>query len=157
MQLGWVVLCGVVTAGCGNELAKVDYAGAFVGDWVCSSGQREIDCGQGIRTADLALGPPDVIRFERGTVTDLALQLPSRVVVPGLPGGPSCSLAFDAWSDIASLQAESACSDDHGQRVVVAQCSANNSWRADTVYLDTEATTVDGCRVKTAANCYAQQ
>src|SRR5204862_4893727 len=107
--------------------------------------RREIDCGQGVSVADLALGPGDTIRFERGTITNLALHIPSRALVPGLPGGPSCQLAFDARTEIAYLNASSVCSDDHGADIVVAQGTANNRWRPDTVYLATDTTTTQGC------------
>jgi hypothetical protein len=152
-----VVLFGVATIGCGNELAPVDFAESFLGYWECGSGQREMDCGQGGDKFDLVSRHPDVMRFERGTATNLVLQVPSSVIVPGVPGGPICELAFDAYPDFAFLHAESICSDDQGERVVVAQGEANNSWRPGIVYLDTDSTTSNGCRVKTSAHCYAQQ
>jgi len=157
MKLSWVVLFGVAMVGCGHESSSVDFAESFLGDWACSSGQREIDCGQGADKFDIVSPRPDVMRFERGTATDLVLQVPSRVLVPGLPGGPTCQLEFDAYPDVAFLHAESTCRDDHGERVVVAHGEANNSWRPGLVYLDTDSTTIDGCRVRTSANCYAQQ
>lgn len=154
MRLWWAMLCGAVALGCGHEPDAEDHAQEFLGEWNCASGQREIDCGQGVVKVDLASGIPDVIRFERGTVTNLALQVPSRVVVPGVPGGPICRLDFEALTEEAFLHAESACTDDQGERVVIVHGSANHGYRADTVYLDTDATTANGCHVKNSASCY---
>ncbi|HYQ26945.1 MAG TPA: hypothetical protein VER04_06995 [Polyangiaceae bacterium] len=155
MRLGWVGLWLVAIVGCGHAPDSTDRAEPFLGEWLCDSGQREIDCGQGVLHADLAHAPADVMRFERGTTSNLTLLVPSRVLVPGLPGGPSCQLAFEARTEIAYLRASSTCIDDQGADTVVTRGAANNGWRADAVYLDTEATTANGCHVKTSANCHS--
>jgi len=158
MRLGWVALWGLGTVACGNDLAPVDFAQPFIGDWTCDSGQREIDCDNGyVGKVDLATGPANMIRFTRGTDSALSLELPTRMVVPGLPGGPICQLAFDAYPDMATLPAPATCTDDYGRQVIVAQGSARGGWRPSIMFsLDTEATASDGCRIKNSARCHAQ-
>ena len=151
MPVRWVLGVALLT-GCGHSLGDSDYALRFLGDWECAGGSRQIDCGQGVVTADLALGPADTIRFERGTATNLVLRLPSRELVPGLPGGPSCVLPFEALGDQASLHAQSTCLDDDGQSIIVRQGTAE-SWPPYPIILTTEATTSQGCHVTTDAHC----
>jgi hypothetical protein len=47
----------------------------FLGDWDCSSGTREIDCGQGVVVANLAQGPGAPIRFGSGTLASVLAQV----------------------------------------------------------------------------------
>jgi hypothetical protein len=146
------VLGVFLATGCGHSPGESDYALRFLGDWQCADGFREIECGQGVVTADLALGPAITIRFERGTATNLRLHLPSRELVSGLPGGPNCVLPFKALGEQASLSAQSTCLDDDGQNVTVHQGTAE-SWPPYPVILTTEATTSQSCRVTTEARC----
>ncbi|HEY2899045.1 MAG TPA: hypothetical protein VGL59_00610 [Polyangia bacterium] len=122
----------------------------LLGDWECASGSRDIDCGQGVVVADLALGPPDVLRFTKGTATNLLLLIPSRAIVPSL-GGPTCELAFDG----AFLHAESTCLDDQSQAVVVHQGSAQLGLIPGQFAVNITATTSKSCNVQTQALCYS--
>ena len=150
MSWRWVVFFGVVAAGCGHPSASAT-GSDFLGDWECTSGTRDIDCGQGVVTADLALGPPDVLRFIEGTSTDLFLLVPSRAVVPGLSAEPTCELAFDAAAYEAVLHAESFCSDDQGEVIVIHEGVARTV--PGQLTLTTDATTSMSCAVKTSAMC----
>jgi len=124
----------------------------LLGDWRCASGRREIDCGQGVVEANLALGPAHVVRFIEGTDTRLLLMVPSSVLVPSSSSGPTCELAFDMGSDAAVLHAESACTDDQGEAIVVRQGLARGALPA--ILLTTIATTSKSCDVTTQPVCY---
>jgi hypothetical protein len=153
MRWRWVVLCGFFGAGCLSPGEPADGSQLFVGDWQCASGTRDIDCGQGVVVADLALGPPDVIRFEDGAARKLLLQTPSRALAPGLPGGPTCVLAFEAGADSATLQEESTCEGEDGSLLVhegLAQLALTD---AGALMLTTSVTTSENCTVKTQALC----
>jgi hypothetical protein len=97
------------------------------------------------------LGPPDLLRFAKGTATNVLLLIPSSAIVPGPPGGPTCELAFDG----AFLHAESICLDDKSQAVVVHQGSAQLGLNPIELVVSTTATTSESCSVQTQALCYS--
>jgi len=151
MHFGWGVACGALALGCGHSVSPGDGGRDFLGKWECARGTRDIDCGQGTAEADLALGPANAVEFTRAGTNALRLLIPVRGLVPGLPGGMTCDLAFDSGVDEAYLHAESVCTDEDGASIVVHEGAAV-LWTG--LILDTFATTSDGCAVKTTATCY---
>ena len=157
MHLRWVAVWSVLEVACGHEPVQSDDGHMFLGNWECASGSRNIDCGQGIVTADLALGPSNLLQFNKGTATNILLLIPSRAIVPGLPGGPSCELAFDGNGYTAFLHSESTCVDDQGQDVSVHQGLADLGFNPSQLAFSTAATTSQSCSVHTQAVCYSVQ
>lgn len=156
VEVKWVATftCVVVVVGCGHDAGSVDTARRFVGEWVCDAGERELQCGGVVSVVDLASGFPDVVRFRRGTQTDLVLTAPSRVLVPGLPGGPTCDFELNSPNgDQASAPVESTCVDESGETIVVHRVSADVPWHQ--LLLETSATSAD-CHVENAARCWKQ-
>jgi hypothetical protein len=128
----------------------------FLGDWECASGTREIDCGRGVVDADLALGPANMIRFVEGRDTRLLLLIPSRALVPGLAGGPTCELAFDAGADNVVLHGESICTDDQSESIVVRHGSARFALTTlGAIAMTTISMTSQSCAVTTRPLCYS--
>jgi len=151
----WLVLQAALAAGCTHSPEPLDHGQMFLGDWDCSSGTREIDCGEGVVVADLALGPGTPIQFGSGTVADLVLRIRSRGLVTDV-GGPICELEFDANRDNAVLHAESSCLDEQLQSIVVPQGSAEIGWYPDRLQLTTVSTNSRSCRIETQAVCSAR-
>jgi hypothetical protein len=152
LHLRWLVLPGVLALACGHDTEPLDHGRQFLGEWECNSGRREIDCGQEVAVANLALGPSKLIQFSEGTATSLVLRITSSMVVPGLPGGPSCDLALDANGENALLNAAATCIDEQGGSVVIHEASAQIGGTA--LLLNTAATNSRNCSVETEAICY---
>ena|SRR5688572_12871301 len=153
MHFCWGVACVALALGCEHSpVSASDHGREFIGKWECARGRRDIDCGQGTVVADLALGPANDLEFARAAATALRLLIPVRGLAPGLPGGPTCELVFDAGADEAYLHAESVCTDEDGASIVVHEGTA--VLRIDQLALDTSATTSESCVVKTSATCY---
>jgi len=154
MRSWWVVFCGAAAFGCGDDSSgsPADYTPAFVGQWECANGTRNIDCGQGIVVADLSLSTPHQFEFTASGENIVILHIETRSLVPGLPGGPACELPFHARQDEALLQAESRCTDDDGGTVVVHDGTAT-PW-AGQLALDSASTTSKDCAVESALVCY---
>lgn len=144
-----------VMAGCGQNVGPVDTGRRFVGEWGCGAGERELDCDGVVSVVDLASGIPDFLRFSRGTTSDLVMTMPSRVLVPGLPDGPTCDLEMNSPNgEDATLSAEPTCVDDAGAIIAVHRVLVQVPWH--TLHLTTSATTGTGCRVETEYLCWAQ-
>jgi hypothetical protein len=152
VRLVRLVLIGTFAGACLSHPEPEDHPEFFLGDWLCASGTREIDCGEGVRTANLSLGPPTAIRFVEGTSSELLLLLPSESLVPGSPDGSSCSLRFDVNGDLTVLEAPTSCL-GQGQAISVGGARAERILAR--IYLVTNASTDEGCNVMTFNRCEA--
>lgn len=155
MEMRISLAIAVVAVACGHDGATLDTGRRFLGEWVCDSGERELDCAGVVSNIDLASGVPELLRFTRGTSSDLSLTIPSSALVPGLPDGPSCELALNSPNgEDALLLAEPTCVDASGQNIIVHEGLAQIPWTQ--LKLTTSATGSTGCRVDNQMRCWAQ-